>query len=58
MDQLIADAVADPEIAGAAEAVAGNNQQILQFCLFREGIGIAAGGFDEQVESAVGFAIS
>ena len=54
MDHFHADTVADPEITGAAEAVTGHQQQILLFGLFGEGVGIAAGGLDEQVEGTVG----
>ena len=54
MDHVGADAVADPEVAGAAEAVAGNQQQVFLLGGLGEVDGVAAGGFDEQVEGAVG----
>ncbi len=54
LDQFIADAVADPEVTGAAEAVTGYQQQILLLGLFGKCHGIAAGGFDKQVEGTVG----
>ena len=53
-DGFQADAVAQPEIFRAAEAVAGNDQKIQGFGLFREGCAVATRGFYEQVKSAVG----
>ena len=54
LNHLEAHAVADAEISGAAEAVAGNQEQIVLLGLFGESVGIPAGGLDEQVEGAVG----
>ena len=51
---LEADAVAQSEIAGTAEIVTGHDQKILFLCLFGEGLGIAAGGFYEKIERAIG----
>ena len=54
MDHVVADAVADPEVSRAAEAVAGDQEQVLLPGLFGEGVCVPAGGFDEEVEGTVG----
>ena len=46
-DGIVADAVADPEPAGATEAITGHYQQIFLLGGFAECIGIPIGGFDE-----------
>ena len=46
-------AVAQSEIAGAAEIITGNHQKILFLCLFGEGLGIATGRLHKEVERAV-----
>ena len=54
MDHVVADAVADPEVSRAAEAVAGDQEQVLLPGLFGEGLCVPAGCFDEEVEGTVG----
>ena len=53
LDHFVADAIADPEIAGAAKAVAGDDQQILCLGPLRKCVGISAGGFDKEVKCTV-----
>ena len=54
LDHFIADAVADTEVAGTAEAVAGDHQKVFFLGHFGEIVGVAAGGLDEQIEGTVG----
>ena len=54
-DHVVGHAVAQAEVAGAAEAVSGHHQQVVvQLGLLGERVGVAVGGLDEQVERAVG----
>ena len=48
-----ANAVAQPEIAGTAEIITGNDQKIFFLCLFGERLGVAAGSFYKKIECAV-----
>ena len=52
-DHLQADTIAQPEIAGAAEAVTGDQQQVLLLGLFGKCHRIAARGLHKKIESTV-----
>ena len=53
-NHVVVHAVADAEILRAAEIPAGHQQQILLFGKLGELVAVAVGGFDEQIERAVG----
>ena len=52
-DLLRGDAVGDPHVAGAAEAVAGDQDQVIGLGFFAKGLGVGLGGPGEEVEGPV-----
>ena len=52
LDHFGFDTVADPEITGTAEAVAGHHQQVVLLCFLRKGCGIAAGSWAASMVNA------
>ena len=53
LDHCGLDAVRDPNVAGTAEGIGGNEQKLMFLRAFREGFRVRLRGFDEQVEGAV-----
>jgi len=53
-NHFIADASAQPEVLGATEIIAGDNQQILLLGQIGELLGSAKGSLYEEIESTVG----
>ena len=57
-NHLQADTIADPEISGTAEAVAGDQQEIFLFCFLGESNRIPTRSLHKEIEGAIGLAIS